>query len=36
MRKWFRPIIASYTETELLRKLAAKAQTHGDSHNHTT
>jgi hypothetical protein len=29
--KWTKPMVASYTEDELLAKLAAKAQTHGDT-----
>jgi hypothetical protein len=29
---WTKPKVASYKEADLLAKLAAKAQTHGDGH----
>lgn len=29
--KWSKPLVKSYKEQELLAKLAAKAQTHGDT-----
>ena len=35
MKKWIKPAVASYEEAELMKKLAAKAQTHGDGHGHT-
>jgi hypothetical protein len=31
---WIKPKIASSKETDLLAKLAAKAQTHADGHDH--
>jgi hypothetical protein len=33
--EWKKPEVVTYEETELARKLAAKAATHGDGHLNT-
>lgn len=33
MEKWYKPEVKSYTEDELTRKLALKAQSHSDHQN---
>jgi hypothetical protein len=33
MKKWIKPTVKSYEETELLKRAAAKASGHQDSHS---